>query len=681
MSKDPKGEGGGLFGRLKSFLSREHAKSPATDPGQPGVGVEAHTPPAHGKPGDTVSSVGSLDLGDDIQFFRAAKLQEKKLPPTSDGATLPARGETDTGTVDEFGFFKSTTVKKTASPPVLPPVPPPPPVASAQAADKSSSEFKLESKLPPPLVSPASLTEFAAKGVKIPRMMPMPPAAKPETAPAPEAAGKPPQVMAPELAVQVRQTGVTGGEAEKAVEKKKEDHPPAAGTSVDRESSEKSPQPEFKQFSGTDLDKIRMPKVGAEVADAPPATGKSTIRRIELETNREKKKKPKVVLPPEEQTVPVFTRVKSLKTVISQKIPKTVWLTLLGLFLLVSFAGIYFLTRETSVIGRVDLGDLQLVDQPAVVYNFSGKLDLLKSDYAKRIAPLNEQLKGIEDNLAAAKADVAARLQRKSMLEGQISSLETEIPKYIDASQSQLEALWSKQGVAMDKEYVETKAAMHREIEARAKQNGLKYERNKEIDALDVAVNSYKLALYAAPKSVKVDEERAFGEALLGRWKKFEDDWQTRQSLIKEKALEIKKQPGPKIEEAKGRIEVLRTDLASLNDELRSLQTEQDRYKQDKVELDAQVAAVTSQFGSDLMLLPKEFIKLKVSLESDTSVQMHNLQEKSLDMPPGNYIFFVRAKSGEEAYWAMKDFVIKEYERTQISITRQDFVPAQNFLK
>ncbi len=694
MSKDSEPEKKSLFAGLKSLFRPEKEDFVPKPIVPPAPAAPSSAQP--GKPQPLPGGGSSLDLADEMSVF--AK------PPTlgrsvTERITLPKEQPPSPDLAAEFEILRpGAKIEETVPVPKPPDAPvakdtlsPPPPLPPGPAVPKPP----VEARIGPPAVPPQIGGEPEKPKAQIPETVPQPPQpAKQEELPLPKGPVRSRRVMAPELAVQMRRPAppapptpppAPAAGPVKQEELKREPAPEARDKTVPLikppvEASKPeagavqppvAPSDEFRTFSGAELDKIRMPVESGK----PVAGAKQTVRRVELEANRERKKKPKVILPPPEEPPRKRFRFKV------PELPRSTRWWALALVLLGVGIGTYLYLRETSVIAHVVSGDLQIVDRPAVVYNFTGKLGLLKSDYAKRVNPLEEQLKGIEDDLAAAQADMAGRQERKKSLEGQISGLETEIPKYVDASQTELDALWKTQGAALDREYADTKEKLQKEIEDRAKKCGLKYERNKDIDALEVAVNSYKLALYAAPKGVKVDEERAFGEDVLSRWKKFEEGWQTRQTAIKAKALEIKKEPAPKIDETRARIDGLKNDLSSLETELASLQDEVDRYSQAKKEMEGQIEVIVQQFVTDLLAAPNDFIKMKYTIEPDATVQMHNLQDKALDLPPGNYIFFVQAKSPDQIYWAMKEFAIKEYERTQIDITRQDFVPARSFLK
>ncbi|MDD5262443.1 MAG: hypothetical protein PHD76_11415 [Methylacidiphilales bacterium] len=691
MSKDSEHEKKSLFAGLKALFRPEKEDFVPKPIVPPAPVAPSSAQPA--KPQTLPGGEPSLDLANEMSVF--AK------PPTlgrsvTERITLPKEQPPSPDLAAEFEFLRpgGAEIEETVPAPKPPdvhmakdPLSPPPPLPPGPAVSRPP----VEARIAPPPIPPQKSGEPEKPKATIPGTVPEPPqSAKKEELPLPRGPVRSGRVMAPELAVQMRRTAPPAPPAPPPVpvkqeELKKEPISEAKGKTVplvkppvETLKSEAGavqptavPSDEFRTFSGAELDKIRMPAESGK----PAAGSKQTVRRVELEANRERKKKPRVILPPPE--APPRRRFHFMVP----EFPRSVRWWALGLVLLGVGIGTYLYLRETSVIAHVVPGDLQIVDRPAVVYNFTGKLSLLKSDYAKRVHPLEEQLKGIEDDLAAAQADMAGRQERKKSLEGQISGLEAEIPRYVDASQTELDALWKTQGAALDREYADTKESLQKEIEDRAKKCGLKYERNKDIDALEVAVNSYKLSLYAAPKGVKVDEERAFGEDILSRWKKFEADWQIRQAAIKAKALEIKKEPAPKIDETRARIDGFKTDLSSLETELVSLQDEVDRYSQAKKEMEGQIEVIVRQFVTDLLAAPNDFIKMKYPIEADATVQMHNLQDKSLDLPPGNYIFFVQAKSPDQIYWAMKEFAIKEYERTQIDITRQDFVPARSFLK
>jgi predicted outer membrane protein len=362
------------------------------------------------------------------------------------------------------------------------------------------------------------------------------------------------------------------------------------------------------------------------------------------------------------------------------RLPLWLWLGLAVLFLLGAGLAIFRLSQEARVTFKVDAGDLQMTDQPMVIYNLMGKVELLRSDYARRTAPVNTEYAEVQNHLTAACADLAGKLEAKRLLKGEENRLGTEIPDIISQNQSALEDLWITQGAELDKEYADTKEEYQQKLELRARELGVDYQRNKEIDSIDVSVNAFKLALYNAPKTVKSEEERKYAEGLLAEWQKYQEDWQKRLGSMKEQSQEIRQRPGPKINEVKKLIGKVTDDLQTIDADIAAYQQEVREHESRLAGLDGQVQQITRQFVADLLNTPKDFVKTRLKLNVSGMAELTDLENHKQDFPPGDYFLLVSAQKDGEIYWALKKFAIREHRRETVYIQRRDFVLARSYL-
>jgi chromosome segregation ATPase len=368
------------------------------------------------------------------------------------------------------------------------------------------------------------------------------------------------------------------------------------------------------------------------------------------------------------------------KNGIKLSIPLWLWAAVGLLVLIGAGISVFMVVRQTKVTFRVDAGDLKITDQPAVIYNFMGKVDLLRSDYARRMTPIDSEYTEVRNNLASARADMAGKLETKRLLKGEIQRLSAQIPDFIEQSQGQLNDLWVKQGAVLDKEYADTKEQYQKKLEDRAKQLGVDYQRNQDIDSIDVSVNAFKLSLYGAPKTVKVEDERKYAESLLAEWQKYQEDWQKRLVSMKDKSQQIRQQPGPKIEEVKAQVAKVQNDIFAVDADISSYQLEIQQYEGRTNDLNTQIQKVTKQFMDDLLSAPKEFIKTRLQLDGNGIAELKDLEDHKEDFPPGDYFLLVSAQKDDQVYWALKKFTIKEYSKSDVYILRSDFVLARSYL-
>lgn len=352
---------------------------------------------------------------------------------------------------------------------------------------------------------------------------------------------------------------------------------------------------------------------------------------------------------------------------------------LLLLFAAVAAVSVYFLTRETRLTVSVDAADITLNPQAHIVFNFAGKINMLRRDYQNRQQPLINQVDEQQLQLIAARGDLAGRQQRKKLLDDALEQYQREIPEILRQGQEKLDRFWNEEGEALKKEYRDTLEAIQQEILERAQKLGIPYTRNTELDAIEVAANAFRLALYNVASSVNVDEERRWVEGVLARWKEFEKSWTERQLQLRDKAMAIRQEPGPKVAAAEERIASLRQEIAALEIELQALEGEVATYEQRLAEAQTALEATIQPFMEELLSIPNQFEHIPLTLPSSGALELRNLQERT-DLPPGDYTLLVRGVRDGQEFWAVKDFTLTAYDKNAVTVGATDFVPARSLL-
>jgi gas vesicle protein len=617
----------------------------------------------------------SADLSKEFDFFtRSSKPMDRKAEP---------------------GARRVSEVKPSAvvAPPVLPPPPPilvkeplpeekpavlrqdlptlvPPPPPKLEPKEPLKEKPKTTHLAPVP--SAPDLKEKASAAVNLPNAALLPP----------------PLVVTKKVVVEEKKADPVKSDPVKSVAVV----PPAAVStpppSVSTPVVTPAPTPAQKKTEPLTIKKVELIDKSQNTSTAPikesEPTARATIKKVELDSNR--RKRPVVILPPMEGAAPAPAVALAPSTSPSlgskKKDPVLVWVLGIFGFLLVLGLAIYIyqITRETSAEVLVATDELTITGSPLIVYNYEGQVSQIKRDYAERRAPIELRLQEVEADLAAAKADLAGRLEKKRLLTEEIQKLKNTIPDLTAEAEKKLDLLWKDQGGALDKAYADQKEALHQEIEKRVQNLGLKYRRNTELDALEVAVNAFRLALYGAPKEVNVDEQRVFSEDILTRWKAFEKDWSQKQLEIKDQAMKIKLAPGPRIEITEKQLETLRVDLEALNVEVASLQEEVNRRQEEEVEEQEKLRETEKPFLADLLAVPQNNILRELARGSDGVIRLEHL-EKVENMPPGDYLFFVQAQSGGEIFWAVKPLTISQHKKTILEVSRGDFVNIRKLIQ
>lgn len=411
-----------------------------------------------------------------------------------------------------------------------------------------------------------------------------------------------------------------------------------------------SPSPKQKGDSG-------QPAVLPAGSKAKPKVPAST---------RAEKKKPKVVLPP-------------MREKPKRKVPVLVLVPVAILLLGVIGFLLYWFQRETAVQVRVYPGETTLQNQAYIVMNFSGKLQLLRNDYLRRRQPVLEEIERIRANIAAAENDLAGRRQRQELLNQALEDYRNEIPAYLDESQQSLRELWEVESRQLSESYDAFKEQLHQQIEARAASLGVAYQRNPEIDAIAVAVNAFRLALYGAAGDIDVSRERIWAEGILQEWNAFEESWREQQKEIKKKALKIKKEPVPKIAETRRQIDGLERDLEAVEIDINALQSEIERNEGLLMETRQRLADIDTPFFEELTLIPDQFKLETITIPPSGTFRLGDLQEHE-DLSEGTHFLLVRAENAEQQFWAVEEFEILPYQEVNVSISADQFMPLNQVL-
>lgn len=407
-------------------------------------------------------------------------------------------------------------------------------------------------------------------------------------------------------------------------------------------------------------DKGSAAKTAATLSDKP------MDKAVKPSAKPKHKKAPKVVLPPPRES--------SGSNKLLLLIPMII-LLIAGIAFLV-----YWMQRETSVEVIVNAGELTPRQEAHVVLNFAGKLEMLRNDYFRRRTPVEEEIGQIKANLQAAQGDLAGREQRKKLLQDALEQYQAEIPEFLSQSQKQLDQLWNEESAALSKEYDDFKESLHQQIEQRAQELGVDYVRNSEIDAIAVAVNAYRLALYGVAKDVNVGEERSWAEDLLQQWNAFEESWRERQAEIKQKALEIKKDPIPKISETRQRIDNLEREIDALDIDLNSLKSEIARYESHLVEVTSRLQAIDDPFFDELRSIPDQFKVATYPLNPEGTIILPDLQEHP-DLKSGSHFILVTAVKGDQEFWAIQEFEVLPYQTVNVVVEPSRFTDLKTILE
>lgn len=352
------------------------------------------------------------------------------------------------------------------------------------------------------------------------------------------------------------------------------------------------------------------------------------------------------------------------------------------IFFVVAGVLVFLSLRETRVKIAINTSaGYEVEPEVLVVGDFQERIDLLKRDLQRREEPLRKAVAAIDQDLSAAKADYAGRAAKRKLLVDAMIKDKQEIPAILEGAQKSLEKLWREDADNLDAEYERKKDGFNQEIAAKAKKLNLaQYAPSDELDAPEIAVNAFRLALYSAPDGVDTAKERAWAEERLKSWRKFEEDWSERQLKIKQEADTLRQTVQPEIDEVKGRVVVRQEEIAAIEAEIDEFGKEVARHEEKKKDSQEELGAVMQPFYQDLLKAPNDYVLTKWPVEKLGLVDIRNL-DRDPNFPPGEYRILVRGKKKGADYWALKTFTVKKYKTTQVILEDTDFVPVKSLLE
>ena len=357
----------------------------------------------------------------------------------------------------------------------------------------------------------------------------------------------------------------------------------------------------------------------------------------------------------------------------------------LGILLLLGGAGgAYWMFRETRLKLTIDAPGFSVQPEVITVLDYSQRFQMIRDEYHKQRDSAQSILDQITTSLTAAQTELAGKLKTRSVLQTKIDEDNHQVEAILEENQKKVNALLDERYSELDKQYDTEKSAFNTKLAARAKELGLNFQPNPEIDDPEVSVNAFRLSLYAAPKAVNVTQERLWAEDLLKNWHQLEETWESERASVRDKAIEMRQPIGAQIDEIRARVssleketEAMDADLAVLREEVRSSEARQN-------EAQANRENAYRPFYEDALRLPADFVQTRFKLDDQNKLDLRKL-EKSNELKPGKYRMLVRAtQNGQEnshEHWALIDFEIREYRGTKLQLKVSDFKSVRDMLE
>jgi len=223
--------------------------------------------------------------------------------------------------------------------------------------------------------------------------------------------------------------------------------------------------------------------------------------------------------------------------------------------------GAVHLLRQTQVQGLVATPDYALPAQAYLIRDFSDDIRTLRTEYKMSNEPFERDLRVKQDTLTRVQSDLSGLEQRKKLIADDATRAEDEIKGILADAQLQSDAVWQKEGGALDAEYQQKLAAFRQTLLDRAQQTGVPLELDPAIAAPELWVNAYRLALYNPPAKVKAVPEREWIEKQLADWHDYDKTVDTRRDAVKAEAADVRKQISPKVDAVQARITKDNSDI------------------------------------------------------------------------------------------------------------------------
>ncbi|MEO0453868.1 MAG: hypothetical protein AAFY98_06985 [Verrucomicrobiota bacterium] len=347
---------------------------------------------------------------------------------------------------------------------------------------------------------------------------------------------------------------------------------------------------------------------------------------------------------------------------------------LIAALLLLIGIGVYFfaLYDETQLIVQVQEGPRQLEPRVQIVLNIAGKLEIIRQEYRKRLKPIDEEIAEFREYLADARADLAGSTQKLSLLEDALDQYQSDIPRYLEENEKKLNDLWENKSDTLEQKYENSRNEILTEIQSRSQSLGVDYQPNEVIDAIPVAINAYRLALYGRSDVADIESERAWAESVLKAWNTFEEEWRDEQKAIRKQALKLKKEPASKIAEAKRASDSLVREIGAVELDLKIVSSEVTRYETMLAEAEERKKNAIPPFLDEIGRVPDDFQVAEYPLGPGNLLTARNLQD-SERLKEGDFFILVQAREGDDRLWAVKPVTINPKETNEISIGPADF--------
>ena len=344
--------------------------------------------------------------------------------------------------------------------------------------------------------------------------------------------------------------------------------------------------------------------------------------------------------------------------------------------------GLWSEWRKTVVRVKVSLDEVRLGDRPEVLvlYDFSERLEGLRRDYGRRLAPIRPQIRELEKTLVLAKADAAGTSEKVRMVEKVLEQDTTKAKAVYEDYRTSVSRLWLEEAGSLDLEFDTARKQFLEEVEVRAREVGLFYhpEEDADLQQPEIAANEYRLALYRAPPSIKMPDQFGWIEKKLSDWHKFEKDWNARYKGLSTKAKQLRSPASTSLDERKQNVSAQKQELEKFRGDATAIQKEIAGYEERLKELRTKETEAKGPFEEDVAAIPDAFLCQRVPLNADVAEVV--VSGKVAEAAPNTLRLVIRGKRGGQTAWVILPFEPVPHQRIEKVVRDTDFHPVDDWL-
>lgn len=361
------------------------------------------------------------------------------------------------------------------------------------------------------------------------------------------------------------------------------------------------------------------------------------------------------------------------------------YVAFIAILVLLYFGGMYY-SHETRVEGQViPPAGMTLANEAWIVGNFRELANGIAEDLAAERAPKMQEIQEKLEHVQRAQADIASREERIRLYQEQIAAAKADIAADIKQAREAAQKIWDGPGAALEDDYNTKLLQLQHLIADRAKSLNLKYAPDDSYRSPEVWANAYRLALYEVPQGVDGTKEHLWIEDQLKQWRVFTKSLDDQQKQLREQAAQIQLAPTAKVAEVNAKIEDLQHRIDATVAEEEPIKTELLQAQNDLAQEQSTEENLDDKYYKQLDALPEGSITKRLPIQPNGRFSWRNVEKDSLfseGEKAHHYYLFVRAyRQDGRQYWALHRFSVGKNNTVEITIEPGAFLSTKAILR